>query len=121
LAAARYEDKGSFVEETLRRCETYSRRATGNHRHFSLQLAHGIRLLPSPLHGFPVVCSVAADDMSNSGERKMIAHRHDHVGRDTVQNGHIVADGSAMSSPPVDGGGPERRLPDRLKLLAHVA
>jgi hypothetical protein len=33
----------------------------------------------------------------------------------------VVAEGCAMSFPPVDGGGPERRLPDRLKLLAHLA
>src|SRR6266478_603820 len=40
LAAARYEDVGTFVDEALRRGETYSRGAAGNHRHLSLQLAH---------------------------------------------------------------------------------
>jgi hypothetical protein len=40
LAAARYEDKGAFVDEALRRGETYSRGAAGNHGHLSLQLAH---------------------------------------------------------------------------------
>jgi hypothetical protein len=40
LAAARYEDKGAFVDEALRRGETYSRAAAGNHGHLSVQLAH---------------------------------------------------------------------------------
>src|SRR5260370_3522946 len=40
LAAARYEDVGTFVDEALRRGETYSRGASGNHSHLSLQLAH---------------------------------------------------------------------------------
>src|ERR1700693_5589741 len=40
LAAARYENKSAFVDETLRRGETYSRGAAGNHGHLSLQLAH---------------------------------------------------------------------------------
>jgi hypothetical protein len=46
-----------------------------------------IRSLPSPLGRFPVVCRVISDDMSNCRERKMIAHHHDPVGRDAVQNG----------------------------------
>src|ERR1700738_2264954 len=46
-----------------------------------------IRSLPGPLDGFPVVCRVVSDDMSNSRERKMIAHHHDPIGRDAVQNG----------------------------------
>src|SRR6267142_911950 len=40
LAAARYEDKGAFVDEALRRGETYSSCAAGNHGHLSLRLAH---------------------------------------------------------------------------------
>jgi hypothetical protein len=40
LAAARYEDVGAFVDETHRCGETYSRGASGNHGHLSLQLAH---------------------------------------------------------------------------------
>jgi hypothetical protein len=40
LTAPRYEDKGAFVDEALRRGETYSRGATGNHGEVSLQLAH---------------------------------------------------------------------------------
>jgi hypothetical protein len=36
LAAARYEDKGAFVDEALRRGETYSRGAAGNHGEVSL-------------------------------------------------------------------------------------
>ena len=43
-----------------------------------------IRSLPDPLGSFPVVCRVASDDMSNSRERKMIAHHHDPVGRDAL-------------------------------------
>ena len=43
--------------------------------------------LPDPLGGFPVVCRVASDDMSNSRERKMIAHYLAPIGRDAVQNG----------------------------------
>jgi hypothetical protein len=46
-----------------------------------------IRSLPGPLGGFPVVCRVVTDDMSNSWERKMIAHHHDPVGRDPVEDG----------------------------------
>src|SRR6266404_5235969 len=46
-----------------------------------------IRSLPGPLFGFPVVCRVVSDDMSNSRERKMIAHHHDLIGGDAVQNG----------------------------------
>src|ERR1700730_14511916 len=46
-----------------------------------------IRSLPGPLDGFPVVCRVVSDDMSNSRERKMIAHHHDPIRRDAVQNG----------------------------------
>src|SRR6478752_9434965 len=45
------------------------------------------RSLPDPLGSFPVVCRVASDDMSNSRERKMIAHHHGLIGRDPVQNG----------------------------------
>src|SRR5271168_2933658 len=40
LAAARYEDKSAFVDEALRRGETYSRGAAGNHGHLSQQLGH---------------------------------------------------------------------------------
>src|SRR5712672_648722 len=36
LAAARYEDVGAFIDEPLRRGETYSRGAAGNQGHFSL-------------------------------------------------------------------------------------
>src|SRR5258708_39564020 len=43
LAAARYEDKSAFVDEALRRGETYSRGAAGNHGHLSLQLGHDRR------------------------------------------------------------------------------
>src|SRR5258707_10412255 len=43
--------------------------------------------LPGPLGSFPVICRVVPDDMSNSRERKMIAQRHDPIGRDTVQDG----------------------------------
>src|SRR6476660_5616744 len=46
-----------------------------------------IRSLPGPLGGFPVVCRVVSDDMSNSRERKMIANHHDLIGGDSVQNG----------------------------------
>jgi hypothetical protein len=42
---------------------------------------------PDPLGRFPVVCRVASDDMSDSRERKMIAHYLDPIGRDAVQNG----------------------------------
>ena len=48
---------------------------------------HVIRSLPDPLGSFPVVCRVASDDMSDSRERKMIAHHHDPIGRDAVQDG----------------------------------
>src|SRR6202035_5786885 len=40
LAATRYEDVGALIDEALRRGETYSRGASGNHGHLSLQLAH---------------------------------------------------------------------------------
>ena len=40
LAAARYEDKGAFVDKAFRSGETYSRAAAGNYGHLSLQLAH---------------------------------------------------------------------------------
>src|SRR5277367_2747795 len=40
LAAARYEDKSAFVDEALRRGETYSGAAAGNYGHLSLQLGH---------------------------------------------------------------------------------
>ena len=40
--------------------------------------------LPRPRGGFPVVCRVAPDDMSNTWERKMTAHHHDSIGRDAV-------------------------------------
>src|ERR1700694_1721556 len=40
LAAACYEDVGAFIDEPLRCGETYSRGASGNHGHLSLQLAH---------------------------------------------------------------------------------
>src|SRR5258705_11659463 len=40
LAATRYEDVSAFIDEPLRRGETYSRGASGNHGHLSLQLAH---------------------------------------------------------------------------------
>src|SRR5258707_10306033 len=43
--------------------------------------------LPGPLGSFPVICRAVPDDMSNSRERKMIAQRHDPIGRDTVQDG----------------------------------
>src|ERR1700730_8489808 len=46
-----------------------------------------IRSLPGPLGGFPAVCRVASDDMSNSWERKMKTHRQDPVSRDAVKNG----------------------------------
>src|ERR1700704_4317886 len=36
LAAACYEDVGTFIDEPLRRGETYSRGAAGNHGHLSL-------------------------------------------------------------------------------------
>src|SRR5258708_35507552 len=39
LAAARYEDIGAFIDEPLRRGQTYSRGASGNHAQLSLQLA----------------------------------------------------------------------------------
>src|SRR5258705_417455 len=45
LAAARYENIRAFVDEALRRGETYSRGASGNHSHLSLQLAHSSLLL----------------------------------------------------------------------------
>src|SRR6267378_3775834 len=44
------------------------------------------RSLPDPLGSFPMVCRVASDDVSNSREWKMIAHHHDPIGRDAVQN-----------------------------------
>ena len=40
LAAARYKDKGAFVDEALRNGETYSRAGASNQRHLSVQLAH---------------------------------------------------------------------------------
>src|ERR1700730_223602 len=40
LAATRYEDVGALIDEPLRCGETYSRGASGNHAHHSLQLAH---------------------------------------------------------------------------------
>src|SRR5271165_1814778 len=40
LAAACYEDKRAFVDKALRRGETYSRGAAGNHGYLSLQLGH---------------------------------------------------------------------------------
>jgi hypothetical protein len=43
-----------------------------------------IRSLPDPLGSFPVVCRVPSDDMSNSRERKMIAHHQYPVGRDAA-------------------------------------
>ena len=46
-----------------------------------------IRSLPGPLFGFPVLCGVVWDDMSNSRERKMITHHLDPIGRDAAQNG----------------------------------
>src|SRR5580704_12718104 len=46
-----------------------------------------IRPLPGPLGSFPVICSVAADDMSDSRERKMKAHHHEPISRNAVQNG----------------------------------
>src|SRR5258708_19586415 len=45
-----------------------------------------IRSLPDPLGSFPVVCRVASDDMSNSRERKMIAHHHNPSGHHTSQH-----------------------------------
>ena len=46
LTAARYEDKGAFVDEALRRGETYSRRAAGNHGHL-------FPVTYSPVNGTP--------------------------------------------------------------------
>ena len=40
LATARYEDIRALIDEPLRSGETYSRGASGNHGHLSLQLAH---------------------------------------------------------------------------------
>src|SRR3984893_7847809 len=40
LAAARYEDRGAFVDEAPRRGGTYSGGASGNHGHLSLPFAH---------------------------------------------------------------------------------
>src|SRR5258706_8240791 len=40
LSAACYEDIGTFIDEPPRYSETYSRSASGNHGHLSLQLAH---------------------------------------------------------------------------------
>src|SRR5271154_4950964 len=40
LAAPRYENKSAFFHEALRRGETYSHGAAGNHGHLSLQPAH---------------------------------------------------------------------------------
>src|SRR6202022_439056 len=40
LAATRYEDVGALIDEPVRCGETYSRGASGNHGHLSLQLAH---------------------------------------------------------------------------------
>src|SRR6266481_5695195 len=40
LAASRYEDIGALIDEPLRCGETYSRRASGNQGHLSLQPAH---------------------------------------------------------------------------------
>src|SRR6476659_7284116 len=51
-----------------------------------------IRSLPDPLGSFPVVCRVASDDMSNSRERKMIAHHHDLIGRDATRSRMALRD-----------------------------
>ena len=40
---------------------------------------------PYPLGGFPMVCRVASDDMSNGRERKMIAYDPDTIGRDAIR------------------------------------
>ena len=38
------------------------------------------------MDGFPAICLVVFDDVADPWERKMIAHRHDPVGRDVVQD-----------------------------------
>src|SRR6476646_805689 len=50
------------------------------------------RSLPDPLGSFPVVCRVASDDMSNSRERKMIAHHHGLIGRDATRSRMALRD-----------------------------
>jgi hypothetical protein len=45
---------------------------------------HVFRSLPDPRGSFPVVRRLASDDMPNPWERKVIAHRHDPIGRDAV-------------------------------------
>jgi hypothetical protein len=87
--------QGPVVERIRSSAELHCRRTSpgsrerpalllGRHR-VPPQKCH--RLATGPLGGFPVVCRVAPDDMSNSWERKMIAHHHDPIGRDAVQNG----------------------------------
>ena len=38
------------------------------------------------MDGLPAICLVVFDDVADRRERKMIAHRHDPVGRDAVQD-----------------------------------
>src|ERR1700722_9816698 len=71
--------------------------------------------LPDPLGSFPVVCRVAPDDMPNSRERKMIAHHHDPIGRDAVQNGLARLD--RLRGIVVEDGRPFRVLQTRHRVM----
>src|SRR5271155_5269670 len=74
--------------------------------------------LPDPLGGFPVVCRIASDDMSYSRERKMIAHHHDPIGRDSVQNGFARLD--RLHGVVVENGCPVGVLQTRHRVVGNV-
>src|SRR5580658_6900915 len=77
-----------------------------------------IRPLPGPLGSFPVICRVAADDMSDSRERKMKAHHHEPISRNTVQDGLARLD--RLRGVVVEDGRPVGALQARHRVMGDV-
>src|ERR1700692_3090740 len=78
-----------------------------------------IRSLPGPLDGFPAVCRVVSDNMSDRREREMVAHGHHPIGRDAVEDG--LARLNCLRGLVVEEGRPVGMLQARHGVMSDVA
>src|SRR5580698_6645680 len=77
-----------------------------------------IQPLPGPLGGFPAICRVVPDDMSNGREWKMKAHHHEPISRNTVQDGLARLD--RLRGIVVEDGRPLGALQARHRVMGDV-
>src|ERR1700730_4899336 len=97
LAAARDEDRGAFVDEALRRGETYSHCAAGNHGHLSLQLAHNRHV-----HFLLMKHAAATLATKTASNQSPAPKRDDHAGLEHAQEADLAL-GLAEGSGGIDG------------------